>query len=128
MRRTYQAVTTTAATTIGGMFVDIIAPGHIKRVTWSCSAVWAAATGSMAYWLSKLNTNNAITSQIYDHISNFHANGSFTAAGTHFGGLNFCDLGLNVPVKLGERIYLHAGLTGTGPASIITACLIDVEE
>lgn len=126
--RIYQVGTNTAATTLGGVYVDSIEDCYIVGVSWTSAVLWQAAGGMMWYWLAFDTANTYLTSQIYNHVSNFCISGSFTAAGTNQAALAFQDVGLYIPWKLGQRLYINTNLAGTGPATVGTNALIQTKS
>lgn len=113
---------------MGGTYVDCIETGIITAVVWNGVARWQAAIGNMFIWLSYSSTNTYATSQIYDHLSNFHIGGSFTAAGTGAYQSSHGHYNLEQPWKLGQRLYCNVNLAGTGPTDMVVTALIHVKS
>lgn len=105
-----QMVATSAGGSESGLAaIDIPLNGVIESVAWAVrstidttadSGLWQLSFGSV---LSVVNDSRQVISNLSMGIHTF-----LTSVGDAFGGANFLDLSPDIPVTMGERLFLHA--------------------
>ena len=98
----------------GAASLDIVADGVIQAVQWAISADLDADGETYSAEISFSSTNGLTTNDTKSSVSAVRQLAADTgaAASNKLTGTNFfCGPGLGIPVKAGERMYLHTAGT-----------------
>lgn len=104
--------------------VVIARTGRIKRIRWRSHMDSVVDNESAIIELSLHPTSVALTNDTSGTIDEAHLVNNGTSGGANAVAINS---DVDVPVGLGERLYLNATVVGT-PTNVKTSCFVDVEE
>lgn len=123
--RTYKLYYAITATTAALASVIIQRSGRIKSVRWETGFDAPADNASCVAEISTASSPQQGTNDTVAEISEIRNTTNLTTSGAFNGGRAKQEF-IDYPVAAGERIYLHATVSGT--VSQATTVFIDVEE
>lgn len=112
-----------AATGDAAASIDVPEDCVIQAVKWAVECNMAADNDALRLELSFASTNGFASNDTRASIDGIRCFNNLVTSGMAFAGINTFTGGLLVPCAAGERLYLHASVTGAYAASVWIYCI-----
>lgn len=94
-------------------YIDITKAGTLYCVTWAVAFDCPIDNGNLALELSFSSVAQLATNDVLGVISQYRQFANFTTSGASMGGPPLVIPNIRVPLRNGDRIYLHSVIGGT---------------